>query len=90
VKKVKEPKTPVGRTSSTEENSTVRTDTPVATTLKAAPTPVKKPVSVNKRKMSMQGKRRTRQSSCSSEPVSPADQDGCYHFSVTNSTQTKA
>jgi len=31
---------------------------------------------VNKRKMSMQGKRRTRQSSCSSEPVSPVDQDG--------------
>jgi len=52
----------------------------------------------------MQGKRRTRKSSFSSEPVSPVDQDGnhsnvstpntpiwgSYYSNVTNSAQTKA
>jgi len=88
VKKVKEPKAPVGRTCSKEDSSTVSTHTPVAPTLKAALTPVK----------------RTCKSSCSSEPVSPVDQDGnhsnvstpntpilgSYHSNVNNSAQTKA
>lgn len=62
----KKPKTPILKTSSVDENTIPVMGMKNSVVVKKS----------NKRKMSMSGRRRTRQSSCSSEPVSPAENEG--------------